>query len=47
MARRIKNVFKRMGIAMMKSRLEYAKRQVALLGYHEIAEDMKAQIKEH
>jgi len=47
MARRIKNVFKRMGIAMLRSRLEYARQQVALLGYPEIAESMKEQKKEH
>lgn len=41
MAIKVKNMFKRMGIAIMRSRLEYAKRQVALLGYPEVIAHMK------
>lgn len=47
MAKKVKNMFKRMGIAIMRSRMEHAKRQVALLGYPEVVEFMKEQQKEH
>ena len=46
MTRKVKNMFKRMGVAMVRSRMEYAKRQVALLGYPEVIEYMKEQQKE-